>query len=307
MDYDYFPDERRNNSRPGEYSINCPFCEKRGMGEDRKHHLGFNVSKDVYYCFRCGASGRAVILLGERADKRSFFSTLTTRLQGGITSKSGTEFYSAVLDYDAVSTPLDWAVHKNAAEYLVSRGVTEKDVAYYDIRLGDHSSKLFRGRILVPTYDNLKNCVYLVGRDYCGKSDKRYINPPGTEKGRFLWNLNRIAEGDMVVLVEGVFDGIIADKAGREGDYFRSVCMFGKKISLLQARALAMKKPGTVVVALDADVKPAELDKNKKILKDNGIPNPILVKLPGDEDPASMGVVGFRKFMGQQMDYLLLR
>lgn len=35
------------------YTINCPFCEKKGLAPDRKHKLCVNITNNVAHCFRC--------------------------------------------------------------------------------------------------------------------------------------------------------------------------------------------------------------------------------------------------------------
>jgi DNA primase len=67
----------------------------------------------------------------------------------------------------------------------------------------------YAGRIIVPSFDNRGNCNYFISRSYVGHRMK-YLNPPVGKD--IIFNELYIDWDEPVVLVEGVFDAIVAHR-----------------------------------------------------------------------------------------------
>lgn len=137
--------------------------------------------------------------------------------------------------------------------YLMEREVPQETVEKYRIRFADprpNDSRIWRrklvNRVMIPTIEN-DRVVYFVGRDILGTQTPRYYNPPNIVSPRVahntLFNLERAALGEVVILVEGVFDAIRCGES--------AVASFGKRLHFSQALALAKKKVKEVCILPD--------------------------------------------------------
>ena len=58
MILDVFSLPHKKGSKPDEYIVCCPFCLERKGSADYKYHMGVDLKRGVYHCFRCDASGK---------------------------------------------------------------------------------------------------------------------------------------------------------------------------------------------------------------------------------------------------------
>ena len=92
-----------------------------------------------------------------------------------------------------------------ALKYLNSRGITQKDIRNW--KIGYCTGGKYGGRIVIPSYNWEGDANYFIARSFVGDW-KRYLNPP---VGRdIVFNELYIDWDEEVVLVEGVFDAIVA-------------------------------------------------------------------------------------------------
>jgi len=93
-------------------------------------------------------------------------------------------------------TPLD---------YLRGRGITKAEILKW--KMGYCSKGKYAGRIIIPSFNDNGDCNYFIARSYVGHG-RRYLNPPC---GRdIVFNELNIDWDDPVIIVEGVFDAIVA-------------------------------------------------------------------------------------------------
>jgi len=94
---------------------------------------------------------------------------------------------------------------KKALEYLNSRGITQKDIRNW--KIGYSTGGRYSGRIIIPSYNWDGNANYFIARSFVNHG-RRYLNPP---VGRdIVFNELYVDWDEDVVLVEGVFDAIVA-------------------------------------------------------------------------------------------------
>ena len=86
--------------------------------------------------------------------------------------------------------------------------------------LNQYSGDLFRGRMMIPFFDNSSNIIGFTGR-IVGEGEPKYLNTPETllfNKGRFIFGLTQAKEAirrsGFVVIVEGNMDVISSHQAG---------------------------------------------------------------------------------------------
>lgn len=150
-------------------------------------------------------------------------------------------------------------------KYLNTRGITGDIASYFELRYchagkfvyideeGKPRAQNYANRVLIPVFDLEGELVSFQGRDTTGKSEKKYLFPPGfASTGSVLYNGHNAWGADHIVLGEGVFD-VAAIKIALDQDMALrdvvAVGTFGKHLShgddeSQLAKLLALKKRG---------------------------------------------------------------
>ena len=140
----------------------------------------------------------------------------------------------------------------DAFRYLSSRGIGRREILKW--KIGYCKEGRYGGRIIIPSIDTDGDCNYFIARSYVGHQ-RRYLNPP-TDRDIVFNELN-IDWDEPIILVEGVFDAIIAGP--------NSVPILGSTLrensKLFQQ---IVKNDTPVYIGLDVDAE----RKTKKIIKD---------------------------------------
>ena len=137
-----------------------------------------------------------------------------------------------------------------AQKYLDARGITEADILKW--KIGYCFSGEYRNRIIIPSFDEDGDCSYFIARSYTGDSYK-YKNPRASKD--IVFNELFINWNDDLILVEGVFDALVAGNAVPIlGSTLRSNSDLVRKIVLNDT---------PIYVALDPDAR----KKENKIIK----------------------------------------
>lgn len=285
---------RSHPAREGEYEFDCPFCPLKGRGPDRGHHLGINLGKKKFHCFRCGTGGSLEYLhklLGIEVTA-SIPDTLELRRRLFSLGTSQVEVAAeAALPDDYVEvTPNTIAYYYITTPKPDGRGMAPDDIAHY--RLGYGLRKL-RGRIIVPTF-TAGRCVYWVARKYSGKGPP-YLNPSSPRKWH-IFNLDRVEnEYSEVIICEGVFS---AWAAGRN-----AVATLGKDFTREQVNLLSLAQFERYYVAYDDDAREEALDLCADLWSRDHVVYLVDIR-PGEGDPDDMGRALFqaRKVEAAQYD-----
>lgn len=221
-----------------EFLFHCPKC---------KHHkrkLSINFDKDVFKCWICDYTGRMYYLVS---------------VHGSANNREAWKEISGIVDMSEVETEpeeeqqidlpkqfISLTGNKNmpmanrARKYLSDRGVSFEDVLWW--KIGFCPDGEYGGRIIIPSFDMKGDVNYFIARSY-ENNWKRYLNPPS--KKDFIFNELFIDWDEDVVLVEGVFDAIVAKNAiPLLGSTLREKSYLFQKI---------VEKCKKVYIALDAD------------------------------------------------------
>jgi hypothetical protein len=191
----------------GWVQMDCPFC---GSG---KQHLGYNLSKNYFNCWKCGwhpTDETLSVLLGKnRSEIRLLMKQYRTlhpaQEQEETEAETETDLKFVNLPYGTGELKM---IHIN---YLVSRGFDNwKEVRdTWDLKGTGHLGK-YSFRIILPIYFNGRLVSYQ-GRDVTGVADLRYKACPREEEAishqDILYGMDLIP-GDTVVVTEGAFDAI---------------------------------------------------------------------------------------------------
>jgi len=89
--------------------------------------------------------------------------------------------------------------------YLQGRGITKKEIIKW--KMGYCQGGKYGGRIIIPSFNDSGDCNYFIARTYVGHY-RRYLNPPCSRD--IIFNELNIDWDEPIILVEGVFDAIVA-------------------------------------------------------------------------------------------------
>lgn len=244
-----------------EYLFRCPKCDHH------KNKLSVNIEKDKFKCWICDYRGSAVMRLvrrhGTYIDYKGWlkyvddddassitFDDILRKLTGESQELNKSEEsvdlpegYKTLVNNESLST-------LPARRFLNSRGITSEDILKW--KIGYCTKGGFRSRIVVPSFSLSGNVNYFIARTY-DDHHRKYMNPNVSKD--IVFNELYVDFTDDLVLVEGVFDAIIAGNA---------VPILGTTLrddSRLFKRIVTNKTP--VYIALDKDA----LEKEQAIIR----------------------------------------
>lgn len=274
---DVLGDEKQHYDSKGQISFDCPVCAaEKGVQGDGKGNLEVNYFRGVYKCWACAETNGTQGVLGKLFDqfgnkKQKQLWDLLRPEDDSIREKPKVklrmpEGYTKFRDSNILFIP-----HREAINYLYSRGITDEMIEKYDIGYtvkGDYAY-----RIIVPSYDEEDELNYFVGRAWVNKKMK-YKNPP-TPKDEIIFNESRINWDEDVYLCEGVFDGFFLPNP---------IPMLGKILSEKLFGTLYDKVKGNIHICLDGDAWDSAI-KLYHNLNGGRLYNRIkIIKLPKDKD-----------------------
>ena len=193
-----------------EFLFYCPFC-----GHHKKK-MSLNFGVNAFKCWVCDTRGKNIYRIVRQ------FGTYQQRqkwldLDGRLDLSEFDKMFMQLNDEEVEQTtdlPSDLISlnnkklprhSKRPLEYLQSRGLTKKDILYW--KIGYCNEGQYSGRIIVPSFNNKGDCNYFISRSYVGHK-RKYLNPPLDKD--IVFNELYIDWDEPIVLVEGVFDAIVA-------------------------------------------------------------------------------------------------
>tara|TARA_B100000287_G_C20592536_1_gene764830 strand:- start:334 stop:1269 length:936 start_codon:yes stop_codon:yes gene_type:complete len=231
-----------------EHLYHCPYC-----GHHKKK-MSVNFVLNAFKCWVCDTRGkniyRMVRKFGNYNQRQKFLE-----LQGRLDLSEFDNLFKELNDEEVEQTvdlPKEFISLCNKRlpissqrplSYLKSRGISKRDIQLW--KIGYCNEGKYGGRIIIPSFNNNGDCNYFIARSFVGHN-RKYLNPPC---GRdIIFNELMIDWDEPVVLVEGVFDAIVAGE--------NSVPILGstlrKESKLFQALAI---NDAQVYMALDDDAK----------------------------------------------------
>jgi len=234
-----------NNYRSNdEHLFFCPLC---------KHHkrkMSINISKNTYKCWICDSRGKNIYTLVrkfgnhfQRQKWQSFEESVNISEFDNIFEEKEEE------TIQRISLPKEFIslANKNLSltasaplNYLRKRGINSADILKW--KIGYCEDGEYRNRIIVPSFNRDGNCNYFVARSWT-KDWLKYKNPPASKN--VVFNELMINWDEPIVLVEGIFDAIIADN---------SIPLLGSTLNAYSRLFKAiLTRSKQVYVALDQD------------------------------------------------------
>jgi len=202
-----------NNYRSNdEHLFFCPLC---------KHHkrkMSVNISKNTYKCWICDSRGKSIYTLVrkfgnhfQRQKWQSFEENVNISEFDNIFEEKEEE------TTQRISLPKEFIslANKNLSltasaplNYLRKRGINSADILKW--KIGYCEDGEYRNRVIIPSFNRNGNCNYFVARTWT-KDWLKYKNPPASKN--VVFNELMINWDEPIVLVEGIFDAIVADNS----------------------------------------------------------------------------------------------
>jgi|TARA_R110002012_G_scaffold128329_4_gene280697 DNA primase len=281
---DVLGDVNAHYPNKGQISFDCPVCSYDIKGLDKgdgKGNFEVNYHQGVYKCWACsetynthGSLNKLFLKWGNRRNKS------TWQLIGGDFIKKTEKKYKDVTlpkEYISFNKGNKLTIqYKEAYNYLRKRNITNEIINKYSI--GYTTEGEYRGRIIVPSFDENENINYFVSRSYVNHKNK-YKNPEA-EKDKIIFNEHIIDWEKDVYLVEGVFDMFFLEN---------SIPILGKSLSDKLWEKLYNNCKKNIIICLDGDAW-EDAQKLYRKLEGGKLTNRIrLVKLPKDKDVSDLG------------------
>ena len=251
----------------GQIQFNCPACsDDNGLSDgDGKFNLEINLVRGKYRCWACEHTNEMSGKLSSLIKKYGNESILSQFRDEVNNIKKSKEYEFNFVDNNLmfeedeeliVSLPEDTYDFKfdgnkreeAALKYLIERGMGEYFIVKFDLKYTDRfcHNRNFKNRIIIPSYDKYGILNYYTGRDYSGKSFRKYYNYENSGRKDIVFNERLINWDADVYLVEGPTDHLVVPN---------SIPLLGKSINtdFYLYECLIKKSRQNIIVFVDND------------------------------------------------------
>lgn len=193
-----------------EHLYHCPFC-----GHHKKK-LSVNFAIGAFKCWVCDTRGKNIYRIVRKFgtyQQRQKYLELQGRLDlsefENIFKEINEEAVEQIVDlpkeFVSLANRYLPASSKRAIGYLNSRGISKRDIQLW--KIGYCPQGRYGGRVIIPSFNSGGDINYFISRSYVGHQ-RKYLNPSASKD--FIFNELYIDWDEPVILVEGVFDAIVA-------------------------------------------------------------------------------------------------
>tara|TARA_R100000322_G_scaffold166938_1_gene134185 strand:- start:628 stop:1542 length:915 start_codon:yes stop_codon:yes gene_type:complete len=270
----------------GQISFDCPVCsyDIKGLNKgDGKGNFEINYFKGVYKCWACSETHET-----HGSINKLFWKWGNKKHRQNWKLIAPEKFIPENKVYKRIELPDDFISfekgnkltisYKEARNYLLNRNISEDKMIKYSMGYTTHGP--YRGRIIIPSFDEDGEINYFVARSYTNHRMK-YKNPE-FPKEEIIFNESRIKWDEDIYLVEGVFDMLFLDNA---------IPILGKTVSDNLWGKLYEKSEKNIIVCLDGDAW-EDAEQLYRKLDGGRLNNRIrVIKMPKDKDVAELGGV----------------
>lgn len=227
----------------GQVHVVCPRCG------GTKRRLYVNMKNKLWICHKCNRKGNALglVMLFTRHSVVEAMKLILTASP----ARDGDEASDGHVPKPVVKATMHKLYHpltmpeteksKPFWDYIIGRGLSPTLAMEY--KLGYIRTGTERNRLVIPIYQGGELAGYTARALH--ETSMKYWTEAWCHTSQLLFNLDRAALQDEVVLVEGQFDAL------RLPD--RMVASFGKKLSAAQIDLLTRAGVRKIVVCYDAD------------------------------------------------------
>ena len=294
---------RKHNEIRHQISFDCPACAMdKGVVSDGKGNLEINYNKGLFKCWVChnyngmrGYIPKLIAKWGTSAQLKEYKALKPDYAEYSMSDEVREEVklpegFKKLINCDPYR---DYGCAE-AKKYLKNRGIGDDIIEEYNI--GYTVKGKMKGRIIIPSYDEMGELNYFIARTYEKRKGKKkllsYINPEAN-KQIIVFNENKVNWDSTIYLVEGAFDHIVTPN---------SIPLLGKVVSDKLEQLLHNKAAGYVVILLDEDAKEDAKSLYKKLNKGDLAGRIRVCSPPYGYDPSKIyellgtkGIVGLLK------------
>lgn len=247
---DFLGDHYKHNKYKSQISFDCPACAAdKGMPNgDGKHNLEINYELGVFKCWACrdhnNMSGYIPYLIKRFGDASHLREYLVLKPEYLETEKESEIklVHKLPKGFISLRDGGDHYLREDALKYLKKRRVDKKTIDKFNIGFGTEGE--YRGRVIIPSYDEYGSVNYYVGRAFL-KLFPKYLNPEA-DKQEIIFNEQHVNWDATIYLVEGAFDHICVPN---------SIPLLGKVLYDNLKHKLHDKAGGYIVMVMDPDAK----------------------------------------------------
>lgn len=195
-----------------EYLFYCPFCDSR------KQKLSINIEKGVSKCWVCNNTSKNLSFLVKKFGTSSHIASWN-ELEGNagldLSITSIDDIFAEPKPTEQLELPKEFISlsaynpkTNKAKQYLKKRRLTQHDIVRW--KMGVCLEGKYKERVIIPSFNSQGRLDFFVARSYT-KHPIPYLNP-AIDKNLIFDELFLDWNED-IVLVEGVFDAIVAGNA----------------------------------------------------------------------------------------------
>ncbi len=257
----------------------CILCGDSKKSQSKKRfNLDWNNGRPMFHCFNCGESGSFLELYSrlEGISKGHAYKILYEHDVSQFDSESIRKKYAeerteeikteAFVFQDILS---DCLTSGDKAEGYISQKFQNYLLNFIKFRKIPKNIKIFvaykgkyKGRIIIPIYDEENNLVYFQGRAVNDSIKPKYLNPD-LDKTTVIYNISKFERDKYIIVTEGLLDAFMVPPQGTTS--------LGSSITEEFIKELFTKTDKGVIIAYDND-RPGQ-DSMLKFMKDNKYSN----------------------------------
>lgn len=252
-------------------SVECPFCSSKKDTQGKKK-LVIRTDTFILHCWVCQYRSRSLIGILKKFHPNQLQKFLTEFSDADFLEgyEHNTNQNDLSLELPAGFLFLGLAAREKyiksvpafkAVKYLLSRGLTEKDLWYFRLGISTKDEK-YKNRIIFPSFDSEGKLNFLTARSYVPRVYPKYKNPPIPAED-IIFNECSIDWTQPLTLVEGPFDLTKCND--------NATCLLGSNLTIKYKLFQKIVENNTpVVLALDNDAKKKRL-KIARLLHEYGV------------------------------------
>lgn len=256
--YEHF--EKVKTSKNGNHFLaRCLFCgDSKKNPYKKRFNLDYNNGNPIFQCFNCSKSGSFLELYSEilcisieDAKKELFgfdpdylIQKLSKRKKDKIEKLIEYETYNYIINECASENKkIDSLLNENYINLLKKFREDRRIPKNYKIFYAYDGD--YKGRIIIPIYDNNKDIIYFQARRVPGSNILPKYKNPTLEKGNTIFNADKFDRNKSIIIFEGLLDAMMLGNQG-------TTCL-GKFISDDFLSKVISKTNESTVVAFDND------------------------------------------------------
>jgi DNA primase len=246
-----FDSPKKDKGELIEYEYNC--ITETCKNDIDKYNLSYNLNKNKFKCWKCNYKGNLISLVKKFGDKDDYdmlspiISDLKSQINYDDLSKEKIIEKEIKLElpesFEFFYNSKDSFHKKNALNYLLNRGISEKEIKKY--KLGFTTKGKYKFRIIIPYYDKNNNLLYFDSRSFYPNIKPDYLKPDSKiiKKSDIIFNEELVSFDVPIFLVEGVFDMF---------PLYNCIPLLGKRINNKLLHKI-IKYKTSVILCLDED------------------------------------------------------